>query len=166
MNNRHLYKAKRLDNGEWAEGFYYCMSETTYVFEEDYEQNSVPIHHYILFERMTDWGLPNQMMQVEIDQSTLCQRTGLKDKQIWENDIITFEDTREEGYEYKEGFDFQNRAVVVWSNGRFELDKFASNNSAVMEDMNNFYEDFWNDLKGCEVIGNIFDNPELLEVEE
>ena len=81
---------------------------------------------------------------------------------ICENYLVDFEDTVEEGYEYKEGFDFQNRAVVVWNNGRFELDNFLSDNSEVMELMNNCHEDFWNTLKDCQVIGNIIDNPGLL----
>ena len=82
--------------------------------------------------------------------------------EVYEGDIISFEDTGEEGYEYKEGFDFTNRAVIVWNNGRFELDKFLSNNSEVLELMNNCHEDFWNTLKDCQVIGNIYENPDLL----
>lgn len=86
-----LFKAKRIDNGEWVEGHYYKMSETTYCFKEDYERKPVPEHHYILQERMTDWGLPNQIVQIEIVPETLCQFTGLCDKsgkKIWENDIL------------------------------------------------------------------------------
>lgn len=88
-----LFKAKRIDNCEWVEGFYYKMFETTYCFKEDYERKPVPEHHYILQERMTDWGLPNQMVQIEIDSETLCQFTGRCDKnenKIWENDIIQY----------------------------------------------------------------------------
>ena len=52
-----LFRGKCIDNGEWVEGYYYKMSETTYCFKEDYERKPVPEHHYILQERMTDWGL-------------------------------------------------------------------------------------------------------------
>lgn len=85
------------------------------------------------------------------------------DMDIFEGDIIEFDDTGEEGYEYKEGFDFRNRAVIVWNNGRFELDKPMSDNSEVLDFMNNCHEDFWDALKSCEVIANTFDNPNLLK---
>ena len=71
-----LFRAKRLDNGKWIEGYYYKMAETTYCFKEDYERHPVPEHHFIVFTRMTDWGLPNQVCVVEIDPNTLCRFTG------------------------------------------------------------------------------------------
>lgn len=100
-----------------------------------------------------------------IDPETICQYTGLTDKngkKIWENDIVKFEDCGEEGYEYKEGFDFENKARVEFTEGRWSLTDFVSDNSAVIDEMYNHAE-FMNLWGVCEVVGNVFDNPELLE---
>jgi len=145
-----LFKGKRIDNGKWVEGYYYKISETTYCFKEDYERKPVPEHHYILQERMTDWGLPNQMVQIEIDPKTLCQFTGLCDKngnKIWENDILMAH--LDESYPEDATYETVEWNVAGWvghetgSIGRQYLDKF--------------------DLEHYEVVGNTFDNPELLQ---
>lgn len=111
MNREILFKAKRLDNGKWVEGYYCKLDETTYCISEDYERYPVPTHHYILHEAMTDWGLPNRFLQFEINPDTLCQFTGLTDKngkKIWENDICD----RKEKYP----------EIVAYNKGDWQLD--------------------------------------------
>lgn len=83
------------------------------------------------------------------DPSTICQCTGLKDKNgklIWENNIVVCHDFTEEKY------------VIAWKQDEacFEYQQYGC---SIM----NFEQ-----LSGCEVevIGNTFDNPELLESEE
>lgn len=160
-----LFKAKRTDTGEWITG---DLITTTFLRREEGREDE-PIL-YILDVTKADYDCFDDLAEdngiFEVEPETICQYTELTDKKgkkIYEGDIIAFEDVGEEGYEYKEGFDFINHAVVVWNNGRFELDKLASDNSSVLENMNGCHEDFWNDLKGCEVIGNIFENPDLLK---
>lgn len=153
-----LFKAKRIDNGEWVEGYYYKISETTYCFKEDYERKPVPEHHYILQERMTDWGLPNQMVQIEIDPKTLCQFTGLTGKngnKIWENDIIKYHFGEiyapiKYGY-YQNCFDSQKTEHVG-----FYVDWMGS--KCLRKDLG-----YWIDMVYAMPVGNIFDNPEFFE---
>lgn len=158
-----LFKGKRIADGKWVDGYYFKMSETTYCFEEDYERNPVPEHHYILQERMTDWGLPNRIAMYEVDPKTLCEYTGLTDKngnKIWENDII-------KRY-YKHSA--YNYALVKY--GRY-LDYRKLEHVGFYVDWDLSKEPdlikrlcYWaNNIDGIETenIGSVFDNPGLLE---
>lgn len=147
-----LFKAKRIDNGKWVEGYYYKMSEKTYCFKEDYERKPVPEHHYILQERITDWGLPNQMVQIEVVPETLCQFTGLCDKngkKIWENDILMAH--LDESYPEDATYETVEWGVAGWVT--------YETGSTAREYLGEF------DLEHYEVVGNIFDNKELLQEE-
>lgn len=142
-----LFRGKRADTGEWVEGD---------LLKHD---NRIGIHN-----QLGD----GTMNVVDVDPETVGQYTGLKDstgKRIFEGDILEFEDLGEEGYEYKEGFDFINTASVVFNNGRFELENFWSDNSGVMEEMGNDHDEFMGVFSGSKIIDNIHDNPELSEVQ-
>lgn len=144
MKDRYLFKAKRADNGEWVQGYY---AKGLDVFTDCEEA-------HIIFE-------PNTMFYssgetdgwYKVDPTTICQCTGLKDKNgnmIWENDIC---DRKEQ---YPE--------IVKYCNGDWTLDySYVSNKKSGANYCNlGFYTE---ERKCVEVIGNIFDNPELLESE-
>ena len=123
-----LFRAKRIDNGEWVEGNYV---KAELIHEDGYE-------HYII-ETM------RRGKTYEIDPETLCQYTGLKDKngnRIWENDIVRIENSMDEGI-----------GNVEFYGGMWYVDG---------EPNNNLYDIVEYDDGEVEVIGNIFDNPELL----
>lgn len=148
--DRYLYKAKRLDNGEWVQG-YYVKGLNMYDKEA-----------YLIFEPTTIFYSSGETDGwSEVDPSTICQCTGLKDKNgklIWENDIL------------HNG----NYFVVKWNEScsRFDivLNKFHNIPIGKWEPMicdwktNDFKE--YRKAVDYEVIGNVFDNPELLEREK
>ena len=90
----------------------------------------------------------------EVRPDTICQCTGLKDKNgklIWENEVVGFWDT----YSTENGqAEMDCIGKVVWDD---ETISFQVTNRLSAES----YEV----LDECSVIGNIFDNPELLESE-
>ena len=128
-----LFKAKRKDNGEWVEGYYRA--------DPDLDTHYICGWNYYASEN----GLEREPFEEEINPDTLCQYTGLTDKngkRIWENDIVELPD--ENGYfkcEWK-----KDAARFVLNGDRFTVD----------------FDDYWE--YEVEVIGNIFDNADLLEV--
>ena len=134
MNREIIFKAKRLDNGEWVEGYYL---------------NIAKINHFICTGKIKLDGALKGIIAPEmyvIDPDTLCQFTGLTDKngkKIWENDIVELPD---ENVYFKCEWE-KDTARFVLNGDRFTVD---------FDDYRE-YE--------VEVIGNIFDNAELLEVE-
>lgn len=152
MEDRYLFKAKRLDNGEWVEGYLIYAKKDCYVCENPYECMS----EYSSLNGQS-YGFGGFKL---VDTSTICQCTGLKDKNgklIWENDIL------------HNG----NYFVVKWNVpcARFDIVLNNSHNipMGTWEPMvcdwktNDFKE--YRKAVDYEIIGNIFDNPELLESE-
>lgn len=68
------FKAKRLDNGKWVEGYFYAECGNTYIIENRQEESML-----------------NRNITYEVDPSTVCQFTGLADgkgNELYEHDVI------------------------------------------------------------------------------
>lgn len=141
MKDRYLYKAKQKDNGEWVQG--------NLVFSV-YHKNDVCVGQY-----------GNEVGMHEVDPSTICQCTGLKDKNgklIWENDFIKTFDAGEEWCLSKIIFADTSLGCGWKTTDIKSLSKY-NNNLFKEVSFGSF------DSKSVEVVGNIFDSPELLESE-
>jgi uncharacterized phage protein (TIGR01671 family) len=142
MEDRYLFKAKRIDNGEWVTGNLiqnpFFKGVRSWISSEQEDKTRLRS----ISRTQALWN------SIEVDSSTICQCTGLKDKNgklIWENDIANCLTEYCCGYigwnESEAGFYFN----VLLEDGRFEEEHIYD------------YQD------SIEVIGNIFDNPEFLQ---
>lgn len=132
MNDRYLFRAKRIDNGELTYGYLYGIWERKYIL----------------------WGMTNNVPDMtEVDPSTICQCTGLYDeggKKIFDGDIVGFIDCTSTENGYSEQY---CRGQVTWDKetASFQVTERLSAESYEVLD------------RGCKVLGNMFDNSELME---
>lgn len=132
-----LFKAKRIDNGKWAEGCLVIDHSLSSLFE--YRMR--PVESGVLYAP-------------PINPETICQFTGLCDKngnKIWENDIVLITEN-------------------VYSTVKFGLYHEAGKSERThqgfyLESMDKYYyrEELGYWAKESVVVGNIFDNKELLQ---
>lgn len=73
LNKIPVYRAKKLNNDRYVEGFYFAFPEVTYCITEDYINHPVEIIHCIVNHRQGDWGLPNEPKIYRIDIDTIEQ---------------------------------------------------------------------------------------------
>lgn len=169
---RDRFKFRGMNKGKWYFGAYFKhLSYTPYPiydsesFEKDYR-------HVIIQDGFSDWGLPRNMVFIDVAPDTVGQCTGLKDKNgklIYEGDIVEIQ------YLGAQISLFKNEYSKQPENERFEV--FCH------EDLLKFYAKNDHYRKTCEihsfdlekirintdnkiykVIGNIYENPELLDV--
>ena len=136
MEDRYLFKAKRLDNGEWVQGALFNGESHCIIGQE------------IKFSPYTEHEC--KIVGYEVDRDTICQCTGLKDKNgklIWENDIVGYYD----------------KYVGKWYYGLVGYGEFNCSCCSGVYGWHFGDEDI-REYQGYEVKGNKFDNPELLEV--
>ena len=133
------FRGKEINNGEWVYGDLIlgdCFPKRVWI-------SSIHDRERL---RSIDSGTKKAIFRAyEVDPETVGQFTGLKDyngKEIYEGDVIKYHPEANAGI----------GRVVYLGSGFYVLDEF-----------NGLLDDFA--TMGIEVIGNIHENPELLEVE-
>ena len=139
-----LFRGKRTDNGDWVEGFIVASRENTYP--NGFEMITVDGINY----DELDSYIPD-FISYAVDPSTVCQYTGLNDKngkRIFEGDIVKAQDEIL-GSPFCDGMN----GKVVYDEAAYFIELKDPMNSQWLYDECAVYE----------VIGNVHDNPELLE---
>ena len=134
-----LFRGKRLDNGEWVKGFIMSACDCAgrlYFIEQPALDLDDCNHGY------------------EVDFTTIGQYTGMLDQngtKIFEGDILIFDDM-----DGSKGF-----YEVFWdgNNGKFAITEKGNRN--YVDDFELFNQNKY--FEWFTVIGNIYDNPELLK---
>jgi len=139
-----LYRGKRIDNGEWIEGYYKLHGIHLGTIEE------------VIYPTISAFG--NYPLSYEVDPKTVGECTGLRDKNgklVFEGDVVAFEDVYDDYEGYHDNV-FVNHGEVKYHPqcGVYFTDR-------VVVEM----DDLWcnNESVDAEIIGNIHDNPELLK---
>lgn len=157
MSDRYLFKAKRVDNGEWVIGnlitnvFFRLGQSIPYILCPDKAE-------YDCFEDFTE---ENGIFEVRPD--TICQCTGLRDKNgklIWEGDIILFQRDNDD-CPFPDKDTKKRLGKVFYKDFRttFAIGMGKSGSGSLNDDLWKYVQNG----NRVEVIGNIFDNPELIK---
>lgn len=138
-----LFRAKQKYNGEWVKGYLYGSWGQRYIC----------------------WGMTNSVPDMkEVIPETVSQYTGLTDKngnKIWENDIVRYQfDNDDCPFPNKHTEKIIGR--IFFSDFRASFSVTAGNNGSSM--LNNDLFKYVQNGNRVEVIGNVFDNADLLDV--
>lgn len=127
MSRENLFRAKKIDSGEWIEGYLFRCWQKAYIL----------------------WGMINDVPDMkEIDPETIGEHTGLTDKdgKKFEGDIFQASDG-----------EYMQRYIIAWDEYSLEWSAQCIGDPDGTLPLSEFR------AGEIDVIGNIFDNPELLE---
>ena len=139
----NLFRGKRKGAGEWVYGYFVSDGENVYIFTQQEVVRGIDLGGYL-----------DCCQMCKVDPETVGQYAGLKDrygKKIFEGDIIRIHnDYTGDAHPFNAVVEFKEGSFV----SRGEGDAFG-----------NHFSSWYVPFVWWEIIGNIHDNPELLEVE-
>ena len=165
MERTIIFRGKRLDIGKWVYGGYFKHDTVKVCFTSDDPKTK----HCIVFDGSCDWGFEPPLEYCEVDPKTIGQSTEMHDRHntlVFENDIVEFT-----------GSGSTSRYLIWWNRemsmmtavplhgiyfnghdyGNGDYPSFNYSNFCLM------MQDPWGDFSDIRVIGNIYDNQELLD---
>lgn len=119
------FKAKRLDDNTWVEGYFYAECGNAYIIEDRQSESML-----------------NKNEAHQVDPSTVCQFTGLKDcegNEVWEGDIL-------------EG---ESKSEIVYAKGTFAISLIGYNKRVFSYPLCYYIKE--DEMVDGKVVGNNFD---------
>ena len=149
-----LYRGKRADNNEWVEGVYFPPAHTIITFVNSGTEENPNYEDY------------------PVIPETVGEFTGMTDKngtKIFECDIVRTQSFYTRPYSEKRK-EKQFLGIVEYYTRTFRNPDSPINGQKydsswwvnIVEDIGDYGYYNWNRFWNCEVVGNKFDNPELL----
>ena len=172
------FRANCKETGNWLYGGFCNVPPPPQCFGEP-----EPCQPVIVCEKpntFADWNMPRQMCMIDVDGNTVGQHTGMYDMNnipIYEGDIIKTQSFTDRPYSTKakefrhvgvveydiahgDGFGGELKGRDIYWGAKFKV------NILDKKMLSKYSCSSWGDFFRCEVIGNIHDNPEMIEVKD